>query len=539
MNAFVDADLTDLTHGPFGEKPTIYKKRSNQAKNNLLSMPIYRQLLKRYRGNFLKFAVEVQGWIPTYQQEVAMKEMDTPGFRISIVSGHGTGKTKIYASFIHYNLVCYPYSNLILTGNNMDQLKKVVWKELEDLVRNAKHNKSFSWLDSHFSLQAESFYYKGAKAGWFAAPKTAPDGKPTNIAGMHRKRLIWLVDEAAEISDAKFNVILGSLTEADNSIMLVSQGVKNTGFFYDTHHSLAKRKYVDNAVGAIKEVNSNGIYTCFSWDSEMSPLVTLSYIREHITQYGGILSAQYQIRVKGTFPDNMSGMLITRLLVDEAIGAVVEHDEAHGIVLLCDVAGGYGRDSSVITIAEVSGYRESRVVKILDITDYATLDTILFGDEILQKAALYPGASIVIDADGIGKGTFDYCAKRHPNVQEIRWGFNCHSTIDKDRFTNQKAFAFYWLRESMVKGNFSFPAKHRLEQKAIQQVTSLPYKLDGKGRYQLFSKDKMLEMGYKSPDIADTWAFAFLAYVNPISAHTVQDEAKKKDFEDWFNATKG
>ncbi|MGQ0416939.1 hypothetical protein ACT4UL_18240, partial [Bacillus sp. HC-TM] len=59
------------------------------------------------------------------------------------------------------------------------------------------------------------------------------------------------------------------------SFILINSGV-TSGYFYDTHHKLAKRPG-----------NPDGVYTAITLNSEESPLVTPEFIKMKLAEYGG------------------------------------------------------------------------------------------------------------------------------------------------------------------------------------------------------------------------------------------------------------
>ncbi|TOE56077.1 terminase, partial [Vibrio parahaemolyticus] len=70
-------------------------------------------------------------------------------------------------------------------------------------------------------------------------------------------------------------IITGALTGQDNRILLLSQPTRPSGYFYDTHHKLAKRPG-----------NPDGVYTAITLNSEESPLVTPAFIKMKLAEYG-------------------------------------------------------------------------------------------------------------------------------------------------------------------------------------------------------------------------------------------------------------
>ena len=64
--------------------------------------------------------------------------------------------------------------------------------------------------------------------------------------------MVW-ADEACGIDDAVMEVAIGALTHENNRAVLTIQPATNTGFFYDTHHSL-----IYKAGGSLISLTFNG-----------------------------------------------------------------------------------------------------------------------------------------------------------------------------------------------------------------------------------------------------------------------------------------
>ncbi|MCP4756088.1 MAG: terminase, partial [Proteobacteria bacterium] len=225
-------------------------------------------------------------------------------------------------------------------------LRKVVWKELADGLE-VLYNK-LPWLEGYFRKEAKAFFAVGYKDNWFAIPVTAPKNEPENVAGQHREKYTALCDEASKLPDELIDVLKGALTGKDNSFAMISQGTRPNGHFYDSHHS------------------KRDLYTRFRFDAELSPLVTKRWIREKLLEYGGFHATEYQIRVKGAFPDQIEGRLIARSWAEGCGDIRIEHKETPGIVILVDVSG-YGHDKTVYLVAKVSGYDEARTLETVEL----------------------------------------------------------------------------------------------------------------------------------------------------------------------------
>jgi len=189
----------------------------------------------------------------------------------------------------------------------------------------------------YFIKETKRYYAKDPKDSWFVIPKTAAKHKPEAIAGMHRKWYAVLVDEASGVDDTILSVLRGGLTGEHDRFVMFSQPTNPAGFF--------ARTITDKDLG----------YKVFHMDSELSPLVDKKWLLEKLKEYGGFLSPEYQIRVKGLLPDVMEGMLIPRVWAEESKHFKIEHAEPWGYAALCDVGDGVYRDKSVLNVCKLSG----------------------------------------------------------------------------------------------------------------------------------------------------------------------------------------
>jgi len=466
------------------------------AKGSILAAPKavvnrYKDFCVRYRHQLNRYAIEVTGMQPSWQQRQLFESIEKPGSRTACASGHGSGKSRCYAVTADWLLKVYPQSNTILTATNVDQLRSVVWKELDTVT--AQVNERFPWLSEYFIKETRRYYARGHKDSWYVIPKTASKHKPEGIAGQHRKWLTYLVDEASGVEDEIHGIMRGALTNIENRYCMVSQPTRTVGHFADAFRSLKE------------------IYNCLTFNSEESPLVSKEFIREKLLEYGGHHSPEYQIKVLGRFPDNLSGMLIPRSWLEISRLLIITHPTPWGWVLTADVAEGVHRDSSVWTLAKVSGYDEERRVEVVDSREYLDINEKRFAHEIHERVMGLPNVTIGVDADGAGRATILELEELGHTVERIHWGLPPHSETDKKRYKNLRAYSHVKVREAV------FEERMRIDGslKTVEQGARLPYKIDEAGRYAMMPKDQMKTQGIKSPDRFDTHCFFFLLEYMP------------------------
>jgi len=327
---------------------------------------------------------------------------------------------------------------------------------------------------------------------WFAVLRTARPENPQAIAGQHADNLLYIVDEASALASHNelFDVINGALTGGPgNKLLLIGNPTANYGEFYEAFHS------------------KQDSYTAkIHWNGEDSPIVSKKAIDGFRREYGE-MSAEYYVRIKGDFAPDPKGMLIARGDVEKTIGLNVVLIDSY-FILTCDVAGD-GRDSSVIGEMEIMinfHSNEIKGVRINRIDEYQAMgDVMHLSNELFMKSSEYDNCPIIVDGIGVGKGVVDRLLERDANVVPFIAGSRAD---DKRRFINARAECSHRLKILIEKKRCSLPEGNY---KMIDQLSNLPFKYDEKGRLQILSKEKMMDQGLRSPDIADTLVMGMMS----------------------------
>ena len=431
---------------------------------------------------------------------------------------HNTGKTNSFGRIALWHLLCFPYaiydgkleigSNTYIGAPRIQQVADGVWKEMQD-AKIAMASGPFAWICQHFEINKTRVTVKGFEDQWFIAQVALQKGASVGIAGKHRYWQLVIVDEAAGVSDDHFNVIDGTQTQAGNRTLMASQGVRNSGRFYDSHHNLA--------------IDNGGSWTPLRFNSERSPFVTSKWLKDRENECGGRHSVEYRVRVLGQFADNTGANLLARVEIDKAFERraqpLIRDDELFGYVLLGDVGMGEYRDDSVLTIAKITGNadmgEDARRVEYIQIPICRNdLGEIEFAGEIVNIFGRQNNPVLLVDNGGIGAAVATLIERSGVPVTRIDWGKPCFKREYKDRFYNQRACANVRLRDAIRDGRVLLPQglDKKLKEKILMQGSRLPYHFAEAGglKYVMAKKEKMREDGIKSPDIWDTFAFAFL-----------------------------
>lgn len=415
---------------------------------------------------------------------------------------HNTGKTRSAGIVALWHLLFFPESVMMFTAPQIQQLRKLVWKEIE-ICKSLLARGRLAWLADYIVVLAETVYIKGYAKTWHVYAKTAPKGNPQALAGNHGDYLMIWVDEAAAVDPPVFDVLTGALTHPDNRMCLTSQPAKQSGFFYDTHHKLSK--------------TAGGVWNNLIFNSELTRLVSKSKIIEALKQYGSRDDPQYMIRIRGEFPDLAGEFIITQKDAEFAYKGFSLSKKLHpnyGYFIAVDVGGGVGRDDSTITILRAWGHTQwgktARRVEVVKVPLCKNNDSISELIAVIMEAIdEYPNATVVVDTNGAGAGLGQELKERGVAFRPVFWGGQCFSNRNRKEFVNKRAQAYVSLARAIKSGRFKIRTT-RFKSKILEQLTRVPYTFDEQARFKILSKEEMRRKGITSPDIVDTFAFIYL-----------------------------
>lgn len=182
-----------------------------------------------------------QGLMLTWQQSLVCYGIDKAlrgecSLRISIVSGHGIGKSTLLSWLILWFLFVHPEAQVACTSPSKEQMYDVLWKELKKWIDKMIPDMSsmYVWESSHIRMKEDPNV-------WFARAKTSSKENTEALAGVHADWVLIAVDEASGVEEPIFETMEGALTSGNILVFLISNGTRNIGYFYDTHHKDKER----------------------------------------------------------------------------------------------------------------------------------------------------------------------------------------------------------------------------------------------------------------------------------------------------------
>lgn len=455
-----------------------------------------------WRNDPVMFFREVLGFEPDEWQAEAARDL-AANPKVSIKSGQGVGKTGLEAAVFLWFITCFPYPRIVATAPTKQQLHDVLWSEISKWM-------SKSELLSMLLKWTKTYVYMvGNEKRWFGVARTAT--KPENMQGFHEDNMLFIVDEASGVADPIMEAILGTLSGANNKLLLCGNPTRTSGTFYDSH------------------TRDRALYKCHTVSSADSSRTNKENIDSLIRKYGWD-SNVVRVRVRGEFPEQEDDVFIRLSWIESSINTELEPETAKAlgcffddkgrkiidrngvdsIDIGCDVAR-FGDDRTVI------GYKINEVAKIFK--KYNGQDTTWTAGNICRlynslvdlykfKKKIY----VKIDDGGVGGGVTDQLreikrreSERYKMMEIVPIHFG--QPIKHKYYYDTTTYMMGIIREMLEPfddaGN---PRQPTLvlpnDDDLVGQLSCRKYSYVG-GKIKVESKKEMKERGLSSPDEAD------------------------------------
>jgi len=456
--------------------------------------------LKEWQRSPLLFVKECIEVTPSSQQAEGLIAI-AKNKRVSIRSGHGTGKDALASWAILWFMSTRPYPRVVCTAPTWRQLNDVLWSELSKWLRK-------SILKDEFIIQKDKMFHKDAPKEWWCravspSVKASKEDQAETLAGFHADHMLIICDEASGIPDPVFIPLEGAMTQEDNKVLLIGNPTKNIGYFHETQF----------------DPKLSSSWKKLHWDSRKSTNVHPDMVNYFKLKYGED-SNVFRIRVAGEPPLDDENTLIPlswSLQCIKDIEDTPEIAEDEPLFLGVDVAR-YGDDKSIIL--------PRKGVKIYPWESYKGMNTIHFGSFINQTYSDLEAEGIAIDEIGVGAGVTDWLYK---HGRTNTFGVNvARASSDKAKYDRLRDELWIRVKEKCMNGVYSFPsstAKEReLSNELCNELSSPTYDFNKQGGIVVESKRQMKARGVMSPNIAD--ALCLTEYFSSV-AHALWETKKK------------
>jgi len=431
-----------------------------------------REFIKRYKDDPLSFVKECLEYQVDPWQEEFLTEIGKGTRKISIKSGHGTGKSTALCWVLIWHLL-FRLGKAVITAPSTGQLDSAVWADVRSMI-----DKLPSSLRDLCEYTADRIYLKEAPNDSFINKKVSRLDNYDALQGVHSPNsVLLLVDEASGVVPQVYEASYGSMSTENARMILTGNPTSNHGYFYETFHAMKSEWY-------------NISVSCLD-----SPRVSQSYINEMIAMYGED-SPVYAIRVLGEFATNQDDSFIPFDLAYSAVERDVSHNPETPLIWGVDVAH-FGNDSSVLIQRKGNVLIDEPVV-------WKRIDLMQLCGELLHMYDNVPERpqSCLIDSIGIGAGVVSRLQEE--GRMPVR-GINvAESSSTGKTYLNMRAQlwgdAKEWLERKDCKINSA---------KLATELSTPKYSFASNGKMKIESKSDLKSRGVKSPDLADAFCLTF------------------------------
>lgn len=431
------------------------------------------ETIRRWRkGGPCLFAREVLGATPTPQQEEAGRAL-VERRRLSIRSGHGTGKSAFLAWCVLWFQSCYFPCKVPCTAPTAHQLGDVLWAELAAWHRQMRER--VPELGAEFVWTSERFTLVSNESESFAVARTSRPERPEALQGFHAQNLLFLIDEASGVPEQVFEVAEGALSTPGAFVVMAANPTRQDGYFYESHNRMRDS------------------WAALHWDGEQSPLVSAQYIADMRKKYGED-SPIYQVRVRGNFATAIDGVIALELCEAARVREVAPTDAP--LVWGIDPAR-FGDDATGFAVRQGNTQPEP--------TDqWTNKDTMQTVGIIKQRydAAKRKPDTITVDVIGIGAGVVDRLRELGLPVSGINVA---ESAAASDRY-NRLRDELWWRGREWLEAKDCRMAD---DDALIGELTTPKYSILSSGKIKVEGKDELRKRGVASPNRADAWLLTF------------------------------
>ena len=442
------------------------------------------------------FAREILGLDPTGQQREFLAALAKPGARVAVRSGHGTGKSTALAIAALWFLSTREDALVPCTAPTAHQLQDILWREMRRLISCMSED-----MQKEYTVKADRIGINGS-AGMVVA-RTARPENPDALQGFHAPEILFIIDEAAGVIDAVYEVARGALSTPNARVALTGNPTRLNGYFYSAFHS------------------ARDSWTRLQFSCLDSPLVGPEYAEDIAKEFGED-SDVYRVRVLGDFPKSGIYNLISLDLVEAAMARKMPVDwQAHAPRLIGVDPAWMGTDRSAAV------FRQGLTGKTL--FGERGIDTIQLTERVARLAAELKPDAIFVDQTGVGAGVYDQLKRTGLNVIGVVFA---GKPMEPKRFVNRRAEMWWQLREWLELGPVLEGNKDLRD-----DLIAPEYFYSPDGKVQLESKDVMRKRGLPSPDYADAFALTFAMPVRPAGEDVEQSyiPPARSGWRDRFN----
>lgn len=434
------------------------------------------------------FATEVFGIVLDPWQEKVLRAYGRGERRISIRACHGPGKTFIASVMVWHQMITRFPQHTVVTAPSRGQLEDALVKEVL-----SQYNKLPQPIKALFDVKKNRIELRTYPEDSFFSARTARAEKPEALQGVHCDLgwVLLIADEASGVDEKIFEAAAGSMSGHRATTLLLSNPVRSSGFFFDTHNKLKDMWFTIHV------------------SHKDSKRVSDDFVEDMRRRYGEN-SNKYRVRALGEFPTSDLDTVIPFELAYAATQREIHVPKGLPGVWALDVAR-FGDDWNVLL-------KRNRLAVDPSIKRWQGVDLMRTAGRVKREWDDTPYEErpqvILIDVIGLGAGVVDRLGELGLPVR----GINVSETATlNEKYRNLKTELWFTGREWLEGRSTLLPVcdgtcrdvRECVHEQLINELTLVKYDYTSTGKLLVESKKDIKKRGYPSPNIAEAFVLSF------------------------------
>lgn len=426
------------------------------------------------------------------QREIARSVMEC---RETLVpSCHGAGKTYLASRLAAFWIAAHPPGEaFVVTSAPSDrQVRALLWRELGKAHRRGGLPGTIAGTDWSIGPQG------GRELVAFGAKPTDyvdQDQAMQRFQGIHARYLLVILDEATGVPGWLWNAVDTLVTNEASRILAIGNPDDPTSTFGGR---------CDASTGSTRRAGE-AYFTrlgarVIPIDAYATPNLTGEYVPEHLRELlvsrewvegreaaWGRTNPLFVSKVRGLFPDRSTRNVISPALLRKAWDL-----DLPGVA-----RGSFGVDVARSAHGDESSLYRDRGGVIRHVDSWKEPDFTVTADRVERLTAHVPEVPVAVDTDGVGGGLFDLLRRRGKRV--VAFSVNMPPRNPRD-FDSRRTEVWWAARQELEAGLWDLD---EADEELAAQLAAPRWRIDGRGRIHVETKDELAKRGISSPDRAD------------------------------------
>lgn len=419
------------------------------------------------------------GFLWSKQREVAQSVVENR--YTAVKSAHGTGKSFLAADIVSWWLDQHPIGDAfaITTAPTAPQVEAILWREISVAHDEAHLPGRITWGQVPMWKVGDRMIGYGRKPADYADPNKAMQA----FQGIHAKFVLVVLDEACGIPMWLWNAVDSIVTNDDARVLAIGNPDDPASEFYNVCRPGSDYNVITISAFDLPWATGEEVP-----EGLAKSLTGKGWVEERERKWG-LGSPLYQSKVLGEFPDLSDDSLITPKMVREA--------QERDLTPIADGLGTFGGDVARLGVDKSCLYHNvDGVIRQIGVWHkQSTMKTAgHFAKELRSNANAVP---MWIDANGLGAGVYDRLREQNLYVYPYE---SSEAPLDPVRFKNRRSEDWWRFRTMFENGLIDLDP---LDLDLANELQSIKWAPDSRGRIQVESKEDMRKRGLPSPDHAD------------------------------------